>query len=65
MNVVNMFRLGMCAYAFRSNNTKPFVNGGISASMKTMQPQWIIAHEAGYSLRLFNLCSLFGGVIKA
>jgi hypothetical protein len=38
----------MGAYTIRRNNAMPFVNGGISASMKTVQPQWIFAHEAIY-----------------
>jgi len=37
-----MFRLGMSAYAIRRNNDLPFVNGGISASMKSGQPRGVI-----------------------
>jgi hypothetical protein len=36
-----MFRLGMRAYAIRRNNDLPFVNGGISASMKSVHPKKI------------------------
>ncbi len=59
-----MFRLGMCAYAIHRNNYMPFVNGAIFASMETVQPQWIDAHEAFYSLRLYNIYRLSGGVLK-
>ena len=34
-------------------------------SMETAQPQWIDAHEAFYSLRLYNIYSLSGGVLEA
>lgn len=49
--VINTFRLDMCAYAIRRNNYTPFVHGGISASMKTVQPRWTDAHEAVFSLK--------------
>ena len=39
VNAINMFRLGMGAYAIRRNNYTPFVHGGISASMKIVQPR--------------------------
>jgi len=54
----------MCAYAIRRNNYTPFVHGGISASMKTVQPRRTGAHEAVFSLRLYNFYSLSGGVIE-
>jgi len=44
----------MGAYENRRNNDLPFVNGGISASIKSVQPQWIDAHEAVYRIRLYN-----------
>jgi len=59
-----MFSLGMGAYATRRNNDLPFVNGGISASMKSGQPQKGFSHEAVYSIRLYILYCLFGGVLK-
>ncbi|MFO7667518.1 MAG: hypothetical protein R6V76_12920 [Desulfobacterales bacterium] len=43
----------------------PFVNGAIFASMETVQPQWIDAHEAFYSLRLYNIYRLPGAFLKA
>ncbi|MBU1713600.1 MAG: hypothetical protein KKD47_10940 [Proteobacteria bacterium] len=55
----------MGAYAIRRNNDLPFVNGGISASMKSVQPQKGFSHEAVYRIRLYNLYCLFGGVIEA
>jgi hypothetical protein len=58
--VINMFRLGMGAYAIRRNNYMPFVNGAIFASMVTVQPRWIEAHEAFHSLRLYYIYSLSG-----
>ena len=60
-----MFSLGMGAYAIHRNNYMPFVNGAIFASMETAQPRWIYAHEAFYSLRLYNIYCLFGGVLEA
>jgi len=54
----------MGAYAIRRNNDLPFVNGGISASMKSGQPQKSYSHEAVYSLRLYNFYCLFGGVLE-
>ncbi len=45
------------------NNDLPFVNGGISASMKSVQPQRF-SHEAVYRIRLYNLYCLFGGVLE-
>ena len=54
----------MGAYAIHRNNYMPFVNGAIFASMETVQPRWIDAHEAFYSLRLYNICSLSGGVLE-
>ena len=60
-----MFRLGMGAYAIRRNNDLPFVDGGISASMKFEQPQKSFSHEAVYRIRLYNLYCLFGGVLEA
>ena len=65
VNVINMFRLGMGAYAIHRNNYMPFVNGAIFASMETVQPQWIDVHEAFCSLRLYNIYCLFGGVLEA
>ena len=47
--------LGMGAYANRRNNSMPFVNGGISASMKSGQPQMGRAHGAVYGIRLYNI----------
>jgi len=44
--------------------SQPFVNGGISASMKSGQPQNGFSHEAVYSIRLYNLYCLSGGVIE-
>ena len=64
VNVINMFRLGMGAYANRRDNDLPFVNGGISASMKSVQPQKGFSHEAFYRIRLYNLYCLFGGVLE-
>ena len=55
---------GMGAYANRRNNDLPFVNGGISASMKSVQPQRSYSHEAVYCIRLNNLYYLFGGVLE-
>ena len=55
----------MGAYAIRGNNNLPFVNGGISASIKSEQPQRIYSHEAIYLIRLYNLYYLFGGVLEA
>jgi hypothetical protein len=55
----------MGAHANSMNPAIPFVNGGISASLKTGQPQWINAHEALYRLRLSNIYSLSGGVLEA
>ena len=60
-----MFRLGMGAYANRRNNDLPFISGGISASMKSVQPQKGFSHEAVYRIRLYNLYCLFGGVLEA
>jgi hypothetical protein len=54
----------MGAYTIRRNNYLPFVNGGISASMKSGQPQRIHSYEAVYRLRLYNLYYLFGGVLE-
>jgi hypothetical protein len=54
----------MGAYANRRNNDLPFVNGDISASMKSVQPQRIYSHEAVYRIRLYNLYCLFGGVLE-
>ena len=64
VNVINMFRLVMGAYAIRRNNDLPFVNGGISASMKSGQPQKSYSHEAVYRFRLYNFYCLSGGVLK-
>jgi hypothetical protein len=46
---------GMGTHAIRMNPAIPFVNGGISASIKSEQPQWTDGHEAVYSIRLYNL----------
>jgi hypothetical protein len=46
---------GMGTHAIRMNQTIPFVNGGISASIISEQPPWISGHEAVYSIRLYNL----------
>ncbi|MBU0545562.1 MAG: hypothetical protein KKH97_09505 [Proteobacteria bacterium] len=54
----------MGAYAIRRNNALPFVNGGISASMKSVQPKNGFSHEAVYCIRLYNLYYLFGGVLE-
>jgi hypothetical protein len=54
----------MGVYAIRRNNALPFVNGGISASMKSAQPQRSYSHEAVYRFRLYNLYCLFGGVLE-
>ena len=54
----------MGAYANRRNNELPFVDGGISASMKFVQPLKGFSHEAVYRIRLYNLYCLFGGVIE-
>ena len=54
----------MGAYANRRTNYMPFVNGAIFASMGTVQPRWIDAHEAFYSLRLYNIYSLSRGVLE-
>jgi len=54
----------MGAYAIRRNNDLPFVNGGISASMKSVQPHRSYSHEAAYLIRLYNLYSLSGGVLE-
>ncbi|MBU0544740.1 MAG: hypothetical protein KKH97_05335, partial [Proteobacteria bacterium] len=42
----------------------PFVNGGISASMKSGQPQMGRAHGAVYGIRLYNIYRPYGGVSK-
>jgi len=42
----------MGTHSIRMNVTKPFVHGGISASIRPEQPQWIGGHEAVYSIRL-------------
>jgi hypothetical protein len=54
----------MGAYANRRNNTMPFVNGGISASMESGQPQKGRAHGADYSLRLYNIYRPYGGRVE-
>jgi len=54
----------MGAHVIRRNNYTPFFNGGISASMKTKQPHWIDSHEAFYRIHLYNIYSLFGGVLE-
>ncbi|MBU0545000.1 MAG: hypothetical protein KKH97_06660 [Proteobacteria bacterium] len=54
----------MGAYANRRNNDLPFVNGDISASMKSGQPQKGFYHEAVYRIRLYNLYCLFGASSK-
>jgi hypothetical protein len=59
-----MFRLGMGAYANRRNNDLSFVNSGISAPMKSVQPQWSYYHEALRRLRLYNLYYPSGGVLE-
>jgi len=59
-----MFHLCMGAYAIRRNDNLLFVNGGISASMKSGQPRRSYFHEAVYRLRLYNLYCLFGGVLE-
>jgi len=58
-----MFRLGLGAYAILRNNDLHFVNGGISASMKSEQSQRSYSHEAVNRFRLYNISSLFGGGI--
>jgi len=62
--VINMFRLGMGAYANRGNNDLPFVNGVISAPMKSVQPQRSYYYEALRRLRLYNFYYLSGGVLE-
>jgi len=37
--LINMFKFGYGFYVIRRNNTMPFVNGGISASIISEQPQ--------------------------
>jgi len=64
VNVINLFRLGMGAYANRRKNDLPFVNPPRRTSMKSIQPQKGFSHEAFYYIRLFNLYCLFGGVIE-
>jgi hypothetical protein len=51
----------MDAYVIRRNNAIPFANGGMFASIKSEQPQWIIAHEAVYNLRLYNFIIVYQG----
>ena len=52
---------GYGCYVIRRNNAMPFVNGGISASMKSEQPQWTDGHEAVYSIRLYNFIIVYSG----
>ena len=59
-----MFRLGMGAYAIRRNNDLSFVDGGKFAYMESVQPQKGFSHEVVYSIRLYNLYYLFGGVLE-
>jgi len=46
---------GMGMHSIRMNPAIPFINGGISASMKSGQPHRTNGHEVVYSLRLYNL----------
>ena len=55
----------MGAYENHRNNSMPFVNGGISASMKSGQPQKGLAHGAVYGIRLYNIYRPYGGVLEA
>jgi len=50
-----MFRLGMGAYAIRRNDNLLFVNGGISASMKSGQPQGVIPTKP----YIVSACTIF------
>jgi hypothetical protein len=45
----------------RRNKDIPFVNGGISASIISEQPQWTDSHEAAYSIRLYNFIIAYLG----
>ncbi len=45
----------------RRNNAIPFVNGGISASIISEQPQWTDGHEVVYTLRLYNFIIVYQG----
>jgi hypothetical protein len=56
-----MFKLGYKFYVFRRNNAIPFAHGGISASIKSEQPQWIDGHGAVYSIRLYNFIIVYLG----
>jgi hypothetical protein len=57
----NMFKFGYGCYVIRRNNAIPFVNGGISASIRSEQPQWKEGHEAVYSIRLYNFIIVYLG----
>ena len=45
----------MGAYAIRRNNDLPFVNGGISASMKSVQPQRVFLTKP----YIVSACTIF------
>jgi len=54
----------MGAHAVRMNINKPFVNGGISAPIKSVQPRWSYSHEAVHPPRLHNFYYLPGGFLE-
>jgi hypothetical protein len=56
-----MFKFGYGFYVIRRNNAIPFVNGGISASIRSEQPQWTYGHEAVYTIRLYNFIVVYQG----
>jgi hypothetical protein len=52
---------GYGCYVIRRNNAIPFVNGGISSSIRSEQPQWKEGHEAVYTIRLYNFIIAYQG----
>jgi hypothetical protein len=54
-----MLKFGYGFYVICRNNAIPSVNGGISASIKSEQPQWTDGHEAFYTLHLYNFIIVY------
>ncbi|MDQ1331832.1 MAG: hypothetical protein QG578_2102 [Thermodesulfobacteriota bacterium] len=54
----------MGAQAIRMNLNKPFVNGGISASMELVQQQWSYSHEVLIPFRLYDFYYSLWGVLE-
>jgi len=57
----NMFKFGYGCYVIRRNNAIPSVNGGMSASIRSEQPQWRDGQEAVYTIRLYNFIIVYSG----